>query len=118
MKVWFNNSEPTKVISLGKSVGDVDETFFEHDGELAHGVVHDYYTISNRDTLVPRSKAAVDQARAAKVAAKTQMAADREARLYKAKNHAANGIPSTQPGLQAAVNLLYKMLDDKGMLDG
>jgi len=85
---------------------------------LAHGVVHDYYTISNRDTLVPRSKTVVDRARAAKAVAEAKMVADVEARFYKAKNHAVNGIPSTQPGLQAAVNLLYKILDDKGILGG
>lgn len=116
MKIWFKNSDPTKVISFGKSVGSGGEAYFEHVDEPVHGLDHDFYDITGGNTLVAKSLPVVDQIKADRVTAARQTATDREARLLTARDHAANGTPDTQPGQQKAIDLLYQILDDKGML--
>ncbi len=118
MKVWYKNSDPTKVISFGKSSGEADESSFEYAGEPAHGLDHAFYYITGGNTLVSKSKAEIDQNRANSQTADQQAQTKLETRLAAARGHAANGIPSTQSELKAAVNLLYKILNDKGILGG
>ncbi|VAX17056.1 hypothetical protein MNBD_NITROSPINAE04-866 [hydrothermal vent metagenome] len=63
MKIWYKNSDPTKVISFGKDSGEADESFFKHDGEPVYGFDHKLYDIVN-GVLVAKSQKAVDAIKA------------------------------------------------------
>lgn len=116
MKIWFKNTDPTVIISIGKSKGEADESFFEHDGSLAHGMDNEFYDISGGNTLVAKSQVDVDAIKATRTQTAQQAKVEHEARLETARGHLANGIPSTQPEQQKAIDLLYKILSDKGLL--
>ncbi len=58
MKVWYKDSDPTKVISFGKSSGESGEShFIAKPQELDH----EFYTIGAGPSLVRKDQAVIDQ---------------------------------------------------------
>jgi len=63
MKIWFKNNDISKVVSIGKTVGESDESFIKHAGPLEHGFDVEFYFIAG-GILVPQTLTEVDAIKA------------------------------------------------------
>ena len=72
VKIWYKNSDPTRIISTGKSIGNPDESFIE---SSIFPDDDEFYLIQN-SIIVRKSQAEIDAILAARQAIIDQAAAD------------------------------------------